>query len=300
MFITLRLPLVLQSAKFLVKLFTREGILDSVETMKLLTFNLCVEVGSVTERLEALGELVRAKKPEYIALQGVTNDTLKTIKTSSWGVRYPHIAQPPTKFETRTKPTVAILSLYPAIKSVPINYHDSPGKKTAIVGYFSMHDKQKVEHYICVVSTTLDAGIDLSLIREQEINELMYELREHDDCFLLGDWSLISGVDGVMEFSGGWKDAWLSCGKSSKSGYTVDPEVNPLIKSGQRDRPDRILFKTQRYSLDSTEIVGTEKFKDVHISPHFGVLSVFSPLDTILPDHPPTDLPCSFLRPNTH
>ena len=269
--------------------------------MKLLTFNLCVEVGTVAERLEALGELVRAKRPEYIALQGVTNDTLKNIKTSGWAVRYPHITQPPTRFETRTKPTVAILSTYPAVKSVTIKYHDSPGRKMAVVGFFSMHDKQKVEHYICVVSTMLDPGLDLSLVREQEINELMYEIRDHDDCFLLADLGVVSGIDGTLELSGGWKDAWLSSGKSPKGGYTVDPEENPLIKSGQRDRPDRILFRTQRYSLDSTEVVGTEKLKGTHISPHYGVLSVFSPLDTILPDHPASDLPCSFLRPrNRH
>ena len=271
--------------------------------MKLLTLNLCVEVGSVPERLEALGELVRTKRPEYIALQGVNNETLKNIKASSWGERYPHITQPPTRFETRTKPTVAILSRYPSVKSATIYYHDSPGKKMAIVGFFSMHDKQKVEHYICVVSTILDPGIDNTLLREQEINELMYEIREHDECFVLADMGLISGVDGALDLSGGWKDAWLANGKSPKGGHTVDPEVNPLIKSGQQDRPDRILYRTQRYSLDSTEVVGTQKFKGTHISPHFGVLSVFSPLDTILPDHPATDLPCSFLRPairNSH
>ena len=265
--------------------------------MKLLTFNMCVEVGSVAERLDALGELVRAKRPEYIALQGVTNDTLKNIKTSAWFVRYPHITQPPTRFETRTKPTVAILSTYPAIKAVTINYHESPGNKMAVVGFFSMHDKQKVEHYICVVSTMLDPGLEQSHIREQEINELMYELREHDDCFLLADMSVVSGVDGTLELSGGWQDAWLASGNSPKGGHTVDPETNPLIKSGQRDRPDRILFRTQRYRLDSAEVVGTSKFKGTQISPHFGVFSVFSPMDTILPDHPPSDLPCSFLRP---
>lgn len=270
--------------------------------MKLLTFNLCIEVGNVSERLEALGKLVRAKRPEFIALQGVNNETLKNIKASQWGSRYPNITQPPTKFETRTKPTVAILSTYPSIKSITINYHDSVGKKMAIVGFFSMHDKQKKEHYICVCSTMLDPGLDQTLLREQEINELMYELREHDEVFVLADLCLISGVDGVLELSGGWQDAWEASGNSAMSGPTVDPEVNPLIKSGQQDRPDRILFKTQRYSLDSTEIVGREKLGGTHVSPHFGLLSTFSPLDTILPDHPSTDLPCSFLRPlrNSH
>ena len=263
--------------------------------MKLLTFNMCVEVGSVSERLEALGELVRAKRPEFIALQGVTNEMLKDIGSGT-GRRY-NITQPPTRFETRMKPTVAILSTYPAIKSETINYQDSIGKKMAVVGFFSMHDKQKVEHYICVVSTMLDPGIDNTLFREQEMNELMYELRGHDDCFVLADLGLISGVDGALELYGGWKDAWLAGGKSPRAGHTVDPEVNPLIKRGQRDRPDRILYKTQRYHLDSTEIVGTDKFKGTYISPHFGVLSVFLPLDTILPDHPTPELYCSFLRP---
>lgn len=261
--------------------------------MKLLTLNFSLEVGTISERLDALGKLVAAKRPEFIALQGVNNDVLKKIKASQWAVRYPNLIQPPTKYDTRTKPTVAILSTYPSIKSVTLNYHDSPGKKTAILGFFAMHDKQKVEYYVCICSTLLDAGLENSLIREQEINELMYEMREHDDCFIMADMSLLRGLDGDLELSGGWQDAWLASGHSEKSGNTVDPGANPLIKSGQQGRPDRILFRTQRYSLDSTEIVGTEKLGGVHS----GVLSVFSPLDTILPDHPTTDLPCSFLRP---
>lgn len=264
--------------------------------MKLLTVNLCMEAANLPERIEALGKLVRAKKPEFIALQGVNNETLGIIKASGWCVRYPHLTQPPTKYETRTKPTVAILSTYPVLKSTPVYYQDSTSNKLAIIGYYVMHDKQKVEHYICVCSTLLETGADNSHARESEINQLMYEMKDHDDCFVLGDLSLLKAVDGDLELSGGWQDAWLASGNSKGSGYTVDPGVNPLIKTGHRGRPDRVLFKSQRYGLDSAEVVGTEKYGATHVSPHFGVFAVFSPLDTILPDHSPTDLPCSFTR----
>ena len=255
--------------------------------------NLCVEAGDVERRLQALEQLVRAKKPEFIALQGVSNDTLSTIKTSAWGTRYPHLAQPPIKYETRTKPTVAILSTFPVLKSKTVYYEDTAAHRLAIIGYYVLHDKSKLQQYICVSSTLMDRGPEHSHLRENEVNQLMHEMIEDEECFILGDLGLLHSVDGELVLSGGWQDAWIASGNTG-GGYTIDWRKNSLIHTSIQSRPDRILFKSLRYGLESIEVVGEEKYSGTHISPHFGVFSTFVHLDTILPDHPNSILPCSF------
>ena len=47
--------------------------------MKLLTVNMCMHVGPLQERLEALGKLVQSKRPEFIALQGVSNEIMRVV-----------------------------------------------------------------------------------------------------------------------------------------------------------------------------------------------------------------------------
>ena len=262
--------------------------------MKLLTVNLCLEEGDVERRLQALEQLVRTKKPEFIALQGVSNDTLSYIKTGKWGARYPHVAQPPIKYETRTKPTVAILSTFPILKSKTIYYENTAAHRLAIIVYYVMHCKSNLQQYICVSSTLLDRGPEHSHLRENEINQLMHEMIEDEECFILGDLSLLHSVDGELVLSGGWQDAWITSGNTG-GGYTMDSGKNSQIHTWTQSRPDRILFKSLRYKLDSIEVVGEEKFGGTH-SPHFGVLSNFLHLDTILPDHPNSVLPCSFTR----
>ena len=255
--------------------------------------NLCVEVGNVERRLQALEELVRDRKPDFIALQGVGNNTLSYIKTSAWGTRYPHLARPPVKYETRIKDTVAILSTFPVLKSRTVHYEDTAAQRLAIIGKYGVNDKSNIQHNICISSTLLDRGPEHSNLRENEINQLMHEMIEDEDCFIVGDLGLLLWVDGELVLSAGWKDAWTASGNAG-GGYTMDSGKNSLIRTGVKSRPDRILFRSQRYRLESTEVVGLKKYRGTHISPHFGVFSTFVHLDATLPDHPKSAMPCSF------
>ena len=271
--------------------------------MKLLTIDFCMEVGRTPERLEALGEIVKTKRPEFICLQNVSNEVLKKIKVSMWGQRY-SLTHPPTKFETRNKPQVAILSVYPAQRSDTLEYLSGKGK-SLLKGHFLMFDKKKDPHILTICTTYLERGKDESKTREKQLNEALTSVIEEEDVIMAADLSVVESADGKPHLLGGWSDVWLECGQGE--GLTYVPGENPLIKNPSEqqeresgERPDRILSRLRRYRWESVEVVGTKLHKPsgCHISTHFGLLASFSMLETgsVFPPHPQQDVGCVFER----
>ena len=271
--------------------------------MKLLTMDMGVNVPFLQERLDALGSIVQTKKPEFLALQNVSNETIKRISSTAWGTLY-KVVHPPYKFETRTKPTVALFSTYPPQDSASVFYHENATAKVLQKGFYVMYDKQKQPHVISICTTLLEEGLKKSEVRERQLNEGFLSLLDDEDSFVLGNCCLDSDIDGDLELRGGWKDAWLTIpGNTASNGNTYDPEKNALIKDDPfgPGRPDRIFFKTRRYKLDSVEVVGKETHQPVrgpalHASTHFGLLAQFSPLDQLLPSVEPSMVGCIFKR----
>lgn len=273
--------------------------------MKLLTFNMTagLPVAEAADRLDALGKLVQSRRPEFLALQNVTNETLKKITRTTWGSRY-NVIQPPYFFETRKLPTVAMLSTYPAEDSMTLNYHETPSGKVVLKGYYVMYDKLNQPYVICVATTSLEKGLKLTEFREKQLNEACLSMKDAENAFLLGDFSLDNDIDGDLELRGGWVDSWLAiAGNTESSGYTYDPEKNPLIKEDPfgPGRPDRIFFKSRHYNLDSVELVGVEPYQlpegqAVTISKHYGLLAQFSLLDIPKPKVEPCIVSALFKR----
>lgn len=271
--------------------------------MKLLTFDMGTDSSKLLERLEVLGKIVQSKRPEFVALQNVSNETIKRINGFPWCTLFTAI-HPPYKFETRTKPTVALFSTYPAEDSAVMSYSKTSTNRVLQKGYYIMYDKQKEPHVITVCTTTLEAGLKNSSTREKQLNEAFDSLADSEDVFILGDFCLDDDIDGDLTLEGGWKDAWLSVpGNSSSNGYTYDPNKNPLIKEDPHGpgRPDRIFFKTRRYKLDSIEIVGREPYSPaqgpaVTVSTHYGLFAQFTPTDQLLPSNKSTDVSVVFKR----
>ena len=263
--------------------------------MKLLTFKLDTGDPSpsrMDDCLEALGHLVQAKRPEFIALQNVTNENIKKVTGSTWAARY-KVIQPPYKFETRKKPSVALLSTYPAQDYCTITYHDTPTVKTLLKGYYVMYDKFNKAFVVCVATTSLEQGLKAADYREKQLNEACLSMIDDADGFLLGDMGLDNDIDGELTLRGGWMDAWLSIpGNTESNGYTYNPEKNALIKEDPfgPGRPDRIFFKSDHFKLDSMELVGVEPYQQarggsVTISKHYGLFMQLSHRD---PEEPKT------------
>ena len=269
--------------------------------MKFLTVNMSLEVGLVQERIVALGKLVKSKRPEFIALQNVTVEMIKNLKRTPWGSRYESV-YPPTTYESRGKPTLAILSTYPPHNHISLPYHDTTKNRMLLKGYYLMHDKQKKPHIISLCTTQLEVGKDMTETREIQMNEALLSLTGEEDCFVLGDFGLIDNIDGEVHLNGRWKDCWLSVGGNTpKDGETYVPASNPLIrdKTEAGRRPDRALYKTRRYKLESVEVIGKEPIDGVHVSSHFAVLATFNLLDpdSYLPREKSVDVACFFDRP---
>ena len=261
--------------------------------------------GKPQEKLEALGRLVQTHKPEFVVLQSLNTETIKLLRVQTWATRY-KVSTPPVSYDYRKKPSCAIMSIYPSTDMKFFNYRDPDTYRYVLWCYFPRTDKQKQSHPLVIATTQLDIGPekDQSLTREKQLNQALYCLQDNEDCFCLGDFSLIDAIDGEIEYDGSWKDAYLALGSPVEAGDTFVPESNTLIKekSIPSFRPDRFVYKTRRYSIDGMQLVATEPDPSLktHISNHFGILATFHLLDNagFLPAVPPCDVPCSFTRPD--
>jgi hypothetical protein len=275
--------------------------------MKLLTINMGMDLDKHLERLELLGDLVTAKKPDFIALQNVSIDGVKLLKSLHWTNRY-NISSPPTTFETRKKPQCVIMSTYPPNKDIKWFHYKDPDSSLYILwSYYILNDKQKQPHVLTIATTQLEVGVTSQCqeIREKQLNQALFFSQENEDVILMGDMSIIDAVDGHVSLSSPWKDAWLELPSSSPdTGHTFDPSNNTLIKvkTIPSFRPDRILYSSRRYKLDNVELVGmqVEPSIGIHLSNHYGLLATFTIMDNVnfLPVPEPAVVPCSFERPN--
>lgn len=274
--------------------------------MKILTLNLAVDIGGVKplDKVDALGRLVQAHKPEYIVLQGLNTETIKLLKVQNWATRY-KLSSPPVSYENRKKPWCAIMSIYPLNEMKVFNYRNPDTFRYVMWCDIPRTDKQKLIHPLIVATTQLNVGptLEQSEIREKQLNQALFCLKDYEDCFFLGDFGLIDPLDGEIEYNGGWQDAYIALGSPPGSENTFVPE-NTLIKEKSIPslRLDRALFKARRYALDGIQLVATEPDPKLttHISNHYGILITFHLLDnaSFLPATPPADVPCTFNRPD--
>lgn len=264
--------------------------------MKILTICFSTDEGNLPERIEALGKVVKAKRPEFIAIQNVNNEGVKKIQATPWGSKY-NATLPPTKFETRLKPQVALLSTYPAYQTSTHSYIRTPGHKLLLTATYVMFDKSKTPHILSINTTQLDVGAQQSELREIQMNEILLSLATSEDSIVLGDFSILP-VDGQISIHGGWSDAWLAVsGNTEDGGATYVPAQNPLIKNKEEPsgRPDRIFTKLRRYKLESIALVGNED--SAPISSHYGILALFAQTDVPLPIAAEEPVVCIFNRP---
>lgn len=263
--------------------------------MKLLSLNMDVQLPVSPQRLEILGKLVNEKRPNFIALQSVTTDTLKKISSQPWAALY-KTASIPTTFERRKKPTCAVLSRYPSKETKMFEYRSPESPHQLVYAYYGLLDKQKQSHVVTVASTQLLGGPseEDSLTREKHLNQAMYTLREEEDCLLVGDFGIHEDVDGSQQIFAGWKDAWLCV-----TGGSTGPEEG-ITHLNSKSRSDRVFFKSRRYQPSSVEVVMSNPVPElggVCLSSHFGLLATFTEVDPILPYVSVEDIPCVFSRP---
>lgn len=270
--------------------------------MKVLMFSMCLEAKAINERVAQLGKLVLSLKPDFIALQNVSLEIAKNVLKMTWGARY-HLVQPNITYDMRTKPCNVIFSAYPPQDVKSLEFEDTQENRCLFYAYFVMYDKKRQPHIITLANVRLDANPSSTDVRESQLNQTLYMLREDDDAIVLGDMNLHPKVDGDLELFGGWQDAWLAAGHKPESGNTVDPSKNSFIADKRREawRPDRIFFRLSRYQVESVEMVGTQPFGDsqLFISDHFGLVANLVPCEpagnSVNP--PADDLLCSFNRP---
>lgn len=270
--------------------------------MKLLTYNMGgLLLENYTARLEALGRLVLSKKPEFIALQNMTIDGIKTLRTLPWATRYNTILSPPASFENRKKSKCVIMSIYSTDQKLnEFTYRDPDTDRHLLWVDFILNDKYKQPHKLTIGTTEIAIGTPTEVM-EKYINQALFVSQSHEDCFIMGDFAICEPLNGALNLNGNWKDAWEEVNETESaslgSGHSLDPPNNSLIKEKALPsfRPDRFIYNTRRYKVVSIELVGMspDEVLGTHISNHYGVMASFALLDPPLPLVPPPDVPCS-------
>jgi len=263
--------------------------------MKLLTINIRCNEAGIQERLEELGKVVKSRRPEFIAIQDITFDVGRKVQAAPWAQRY-HFLMPPPRYDTRTKPSVALLSVYPSEESKSLQYEGAKPTEVLLRSYYVMYDKSRQPHVVTIVTTHMENEPEDTMIREKQLNEAIGMLDDHEDVWLLGDFNIMRDIDGPLSLGGEWKDGWLESGSSCEDGDTFVPSKNPLIKNKglPSGRPDRIFYKSRRYCFESVELVGSGPV----ISSHYGVLLTLYQQEGNLSDAKATPgVICAFNRP---
>ena len=61
---------------------------ETFPRVRLMTLNMCMELNTMPNRLEVLGKLVANRRPDFIALQSVTTDSLRRMAAMPWCAPY--------------------------------------------------------------------------------------------------------------------------------------------------------------------------------------------------------------------
>lgn len=266
--------------------------------MKLLTYNMGgLLLENYTARLEALGRLVLSKKPEFVALQNMSIDGIKTLRTLPWATRYNSILSPPATYDTRKKSKCVIMSIYSTDqKLMEFNYRDPDTDRHLLWVDFILNDKQKQPHKLTIGTTEIAISTPTDVM-EKYLNQALFVSQSHEDCFIMGDFAIVEAINGRLSLQGNWKDAWEEInGADSSNGHSFDPPNNSLVKEKTLPsfRPDRVIYNTRRYKVVGVELVGVDPDETLgsHISNHYGVMSTFALLESPLPPVPPPEVPC--------
>lgn len=280
---------------------------EALPRVKLLTLNMSMELNTTPKRLEVLGQLVTQKRPDFIALQSVTMDSLKKMATMSWCAPY-RASTFPSASEQGWQTTCAILSCHPPKYTKFFQFTNPEAHQQLLYAYYVMHDREKKAHIVTIATTQLRIGVteDDSFARERHLNQAMNHFKEEEDCFLAGDFSIVDVVDGNQHLDGGWSDVWLCFpGNTPETGHTHVPDANTMIRIDKyhpRSRPDRIFFRSRRYRPDAIEMIFKDpvaELNDQHLSTHYGLLATFTvyPTDYFHPLLFAPEIHCTFLRP---
>jgi len=121
-----------------------------------------------------------------------------------------------------------------------------------------------------LINTRLDRS---SAVRDTQIDDLHTLIKTYDNVILCGDFTLKTIHDDEQFNILNLKDSWRQIGCSCQVKYTYDAKKNRNVPDERRERPDRILFKSDKEcTVDAFKLIGVGTKSQLPPSEHFGVM----------------------------
>jgi tyrosyl-DNA phosphodiesterase 2 len=263
--------------------------------LKLLTYNVWFADVAQRERMEAIGRLVASSSPHVVALQEVTPGLEEMLRSGSWASSYSFSPSP------RGVPYYTLLAVRTTFRRVSFRRIPFPNSRMGRDVTSCMLELGGGKR-LCVATSHLESFLSREDTSSQErLAQLSTALSELSrtgsptDCILAGDMNWDDTLEGPMQLSGGWKDAWKLL-RPGEPGHTYDAGANAMLIGGMRKRLDRVVVRADSYLPGSIEMVGREAIEGVQYtkttkggskrlpvlpSDHFGLLYTarLAPLD---------------------
>lgn len=254
----------------------------TVNTISVLTYNVCLNDAYSAERIMRIITIIREKMPDVIALQELSVETLSIVDDRL--SNYYYIIEIFTKEEGNQYGT-CILCKKQSIRiddgDDNVYYYDfNPTRMNRrVVGCRIEFNKMRGKKFH-ILTTHLESLAENDLVRARQFEIIKHVTENLTDCIVLGDFSVTGSAEEIEKKiqKSKFKDSWIDMGCPFRVKYTVNPKKNVLAVKDQVSRPDRILYHSKLLKTKTLAVVGTSHVdRDVPVQPsnHFGLYAEF-------------------------
>jgi tyrosyl-DNA phosphodiesterase 2 len=240
--------------------------------MTLATFNIWFDPYHARERHDAIMGLLEARRPDVIALQEVTTESLALVLSKPW-IRAEY---QPSDVDGRTldRYGVVLLSRIPARRMTLLPLPSGMGRKLLVF-------EVEVDGMTVNAATVHLESLKESDTRGKQLAAIFAHLDESEHAIIMGDFNFCSSwAEENARIRPGYRDVWPSVWPDDP-GYSEDPTINRMRyqrkNPEKRVRFDRILVKSSTLRPLDVELLGTQPISpdrpDVYPSDHFGLFA---------------------------
>ena len=241
----------------------------------IVTYNVLADKVHYNERVPSLLNILKKSDADIIALQEVAPWFIQELLKEQWIKKY-HL--PKLSNNIVAPRGLLILSKNP-ISNITYDYLPTRQYRAYFITNTNINGVD-----FTIATCHLESPLNAGLIRAKQLEVFFKKLKPFENVIFLGDFNFGDGEQPeTKNIPNAYKDMWTLT-NPKKKGYTWNIEVSSMAKAGsfpgeKSRRIDRILYKSSKIIMKSTEILGNEsidKNKKLFPSDHFGLRGTFT------------------------
>ena len=237
-----------------------------------LTWNIWFDVTHLKKRIRNIMKIVNTIKPEFVAFQEVTSDSIQIIE--KYKNDYHIIGDLSYHYDT------IILSLYKPILWDRFAFRHSSMGRNILISNFII-DKNSKKIHVSIVTFHLESVFTKNTIKISQFNDLFHLININENVIIMGDTNFKNNdIEPILKDK--FADSFINIGSPDEYKNTYSGSSNNNIKNKYlNSRLDRIYFNQTKFDLIDFKLIGTEQtvyITDVYkINPsdHFGIYAKY-------------------------